>query len=62
MKRIANAFWSEDEGNVAMDWMVLMAGIVSLGFAVVASVALSAPEVTADSGAPAQTREIAAGA
>ncbi|MCO6383420.1 MAG: hypothetical protein JXQ91_16050 [Vannielia sp.] len=48
MKRIANAFWSEDEGNVTIDWVVLMAGIVSLGFAIAATVATGAKEVTSD--------------
>ncbi len=48
MKRIANAFWSEDEGNVTIDWVVLMAGVVSLGFAVAATVATGTQTVTAD--------------
>lgn len=48
MKRIAQAFWSEDEGNVTIDWVVLMAGVVSLGFAVAATVAGGTKTVTAD--------------
>ncbi len=48
MNRIANAFWSEDEGNVTVDWVVLMAGVVSLGFAVAATVATGTRTVTSD--------------
>jgi len=38
MTRIARAFWSEDESKAAIDWAVLMAGVLSLVFAVAASV------------------------
>ena len=48
MKRIADKFWSEDEGNVTIDWVVLMAGVVSLGFAMAATVATGTKTVTAD--------------
>ena len=57
MTRLANAFWSEDEGNATIDWLVLMAGILSLGFAVAATVATGARTVTAD--AAQTTNEIA---
>ncbi|MBY6048409.1 hypothetical protein KUV47_00575 [Vannielia litorea] len=62
MKRIANAFWSEDEGNVTIDWVVLMAGIVSLGFAVAATVATGAKDVTADMVEQIDDIEVASGA
>ncbi|MBS8228926.1 hypothetical protein [Vannielia litorea] len=58
MKRIANAFWSEDEGNVTTDWLVLMAGVVSLGFAVAATVATGTQTVTAEATDEATTIEV----
>lgn len=53
MKRIARQFWSESEGSVALDWMVLMAGIASLGFAVAATLAAPGGAETAGMAAPA---------
>lgn len=44
MERFVKKFWTEEDGNVTIDWMVLTAGLVLLGAAVMASV-----------GAPAQS-------
>ena len=38
MERFVKKFWTEEDGNVTIDWMVLTAGIVLLGAAVMAAV------------------------
>lgn len=38
MERFVKKFWSEEDGNTTIDWMVLTAGLVLLGAAVMASV------------------------
>lgn len=62
MNRIANAFWSEDEGTVALDRAVLLAGALSLGFAVAATLAGDGGHVTAEVSAPLQHSEPSGGA
>ena len=38
MERFITRFWKEEDGNTTIDWMVLTAGIVMLGAAVMAAV------------------------
>jgi len=38
MERFVKKFWTEEDGNTTVDWMVLTAGLVLLGAAVMASV------------------------
>jgi len=38
MERLVKKFWTEEDGNTTVDWMVLTAGLVLLGAAVMASV------------------------
>jgi hypothetical protein len=38
MERFVTKFWTEEDGNTTVDWMVLTAGLVLLGAAVMASV------------------------
>lgn len=38
MERFVKRFWTEEDGNTTVDWMVLTAGLVLLGAAVMASV------------------------
>lgn len=38
MERFVKKFWTEEDGNTTIDWMVLTAGLVLLGAAVMASV------------------------
>ncbi|NBD30548.1 MAG: hypothetical protein GVY31_10995 [Alphaproteobacteria bacterium] len=38
MERFLTKFWSEEDGNTTIDWMVLTAGLVLLGAAVMAAV------------------------
>lgn len=38
MEKFVKKFWSEEDGNTTIDWMVLTAGLVLLGAAVMASV------------------------
>ena len=47
MKQILN-FWNNDAGNATIDWVVLMAGIVSLGMAVGTAVSSNATDVADD--------------
>lgn len=38
MERFVKTFWTDEDGNTTIDWMVLTAGLVLLGAAVMASV------------------------
>lgn len=38
MERFINRFWGDEDGNVTIDWIVLTAGIVMLGAAVMVAV------------------------
>ena len=38
MERFVKKFWTEEDGNTTIDWMVLTAGLVLLGAAVMATV------------------------
>ncbi|MGJ8609645.1 MAG: hypothetical protein ACSHWY_01030 [Octadecabacter sp.] len=37
MERFVKKFWTEEDGNTTVDWMVLTAGLVLLGAAVIAA-------------------------
>ncbi|NBT33683.1 MAG: hypothetical protein EBT13_17760 [Rhodobacteraceae bacterium] len=49
MKQFFARFWNEEDGNATIDWMVLTAGLVLLGVAVMA--AIGGPSRTLASGA-----------
>lgn len=38
MERFVKKFWKEEDGNTTIDWMVLNAGLVLLGAAVMAGI------------------------
>ena len=38
MERFVQRFWTEEDGNTTIDWLVLTAGLVLLGSAVMAAV------------------------
>lgn len=38
MERFVKKFWKEEDGNATIDWLVLTAGLVLLGAAVMAAV------------------------
>lgn len=42
MERFVKKFWTQEDGNATLDWMVLTAGILLLGAAVIASVSMPA--------------------
>ncbi|WP_275450636.1 hypothetical protein [Octadecabacter antarcticus] len=42
MERFVKKFWTEEDGNATLDWMVLTAGVLLLGAAVIAAVTLPA--------------------
>lgn len=48
MERFVKKFWTEEDGNTTVDWMVLTAGLVLLGAAVMASVAPPTAEFADD--------------
>lgn len=37
MERFVKKFWTEEDGNTTIDWMVLTAGLVLLGAALMAT-------------------------
>lgn len=39
MEKFVTKFWTEEDGNTTVDWLILTAGLVLLGSAVMASVA-----------------------
>lgn len=38
MERFVKRFWTQEDGNTTIDWMVLTAGLVLLGAAIMASI------------------------
>jgi len=48
MERFVKKFWTEEDGNTTIDWMVLTAGLVLLGAAVMASVGAPAQDLAED--------------
>ncbi len=48
MERFVKKFWTEEDGNTTIDWMVLTAGLVLLGAAVMASVGTTSQELADD--------------
>lgn len=38
MERFVKKFWTEEDGNTTIDWMVLTAGLVLLGAAAMAAI------------------------
>lgn len=48
MERFLTKFWSEEDGNTTIDWMVLTAGLVLLGAAVMAAVGPQAQALADD--------------
>lgn len=45
MMRFITRFWTEEDGNTTIDWMVLTAGLVLLGAAVMAAVGTPANDL-----------------
>ena len=48
MERLVKKFWAEDDGNTTIDWMVLTAGLVLLGSAVMATVGVGSQQLADD--------------
>lgn len=48
MENIVKRFWTEEDGNTTIDWMVLTAGLVLLGAAVMATVGTPAQDLAED--------------
>ncbi len=48
MERFVKKFWTEEDGNTTIDWMVLTAGLVLLGAAVMAAVGQPAQSLAED--------------
>ncbi|MEL6958516.1 MAG: hypothetical protein AAGL89_06140 [Pseudomonadota bacterium] len=48
MERFVKKFWTEEDGNTTIDWMVLTAGLVLLGAAIMASVGTEAQALADD--------------
>lgn len=42
MERFVRKFWTQEDGNAALDWVVLGAGVLLLGAAVIAAISLPA--------------------
>jgi len=48
MMRFITRFWSEEDGNTTIDWMVLTAGLLLLGTAVMAAIGSPAKDLADD--------------
>lgn len=48
MEKFVKRFWKEEDGNTTIDWMVLTAGLVLLGAAVMASVGVESQALADD--------------
>lgn len=55
MARLIEKFWGEEAGNTTIDWMVLTAGLVLLGAAIMASVGPTAGALASETGAVIET-------
>ncbi|SMX33732.1 Flp family type IVb pilin [Octadecabacter ascidiaceicola] len=51
MERFVKKFWTEEDGNTTIDWMVLTAGLVLLGAAVMATVGQPVQSLAEDTSA-----------
>ncbi|WP_296420649.1 Flp family type IVb pilin [Pseudooctadecabacter sp.] len=51
MEKFVKRFWTEEDGNTTIDWMVLTAGLVLLGAAVMATVGAPAQDLADDTNA-----------
>jgi Flp pilus assembly pilin Flp len=51
MERFLTRFWSEEDGNTTIDWMVLTAGLIMLGVAVMAAVGTTSQSLADDTSA-----------
>jgi len=38
MEKFVKIFWTEDDGNTTIDWLVLATGLILLGAAIVATI------------------------
>lgn len=61
MERFVKKFWTEEDGNTTVDWMVLTAGLVMLGAAVMASVGNTSADLADDTGTAIETIEVNTG-
>ncbi|SLN43475.1 Flp family type IVb pilin [Pseudooctadecabacter jejudonensis] len=61
MERFVKKFWTEEDGNTTIDWMVLTAGLVLLGAAVMATVGTPAQDLADDTNAVIEQIEPATG-
>lgn len=52
MARLIEKFWGDEAGNTTIDWMVLTAGLVLLGAAVMATFASTSQGLANNTGAP----------
>lgn len=48
MERFVKKFWTEEDGNTTIDWMVLTSGLVLLGAAVMATVGTETQALVTD--------------
>ena len=48
MERFVKKFWTEEDGNTTIDWMVLTAGLVLLGAAIMATVGVESQALADD--------------
>jgi len=51
MERLVKKFWTEDDGNTTIDWMVLTAGLMLMGAAVMATIGGGAEALADDTSA-----------
>ncbi len=51
MERFVKKFWTEEDGNTTVDWMVLTAGLVLLGAALMTTLGGGAQALADDTGA-----------
>jgi len=61
MERFVKKFWTEEDGNTTIDWMVLTAGLVLLGAAVMATLGTGTQTVADDTSAVIEEFEAATG-
>ena len=61
MEKFVRTFWKEEDGNTTVDWMVLTAGLVLLGSAVMATIGSGSTDLAEDTSVAIESIDLATG-
>ena len=61
MEKFVKAFWTQEDGNTTIDWLVFTAGLVLLGAALMASIGPDTHTMADDRTFTAETVDVSSG-